>query len=244
MNFVYTSIEIFGILIEEPITSLTDVITGVVGIVAFFRLNKLNLKHRGHLFFKHYFLFIGIATVCAGVLGHATQYLVGFNAKAIGWTFSALALCCLENAGLEYQMAASGSRRLQSLQWLFWGQFILFFVLVINPSTRVFELVQVNASLAMVGVALPLFIWTYRLRPSKGSWAVVGAILAGLFPGLVFRSQFSLHTYLNYHDISHLLMAGCVYLLYRGARKMGKEYESGLFNQPVNATSARGGFKN
>ena len=96
MDFTYTSVELFGLLIEEPVASLTDVLTGVVGLVAFYRLQRLGLQDKAHVLFKYYFLFMGLATVSAGFLGHAFQYIVGFNAKAIGWTLSAIGLFCLD----------------------------------------------------------------------------------------------------------------------------------------------------
>ncbi len=224
-DWVYTSTEIAGFLIEEPITSLTDMVTGVVGTLSFFRLQKLGLKDEAHLWFKYYFIFIGIATLCAGVLGHATQYIVGFNAKCIGWSLSSIALFCIGNSALRYFQKAYGEKTLDWLRYLMMVQLAVYFVLVFNPSTRVFELVQINSFVGMVLVALPLFFWYRRAANTKGSRMVIYAFVATFLPGIVFSSQFSLHTYFNYHDISHLLMATCVYLLYRSCKQLGLENE-------------------
>ena len=133
MDWIYTSTEIGGFLIEEPMTSLTDMVTGVVGVVSYFRLRKMNFKDDAHLWFRRYFILIGIATLCAGILGHATQYIVGFNAKTIGWTLSAMALFCLENSALRYFQKAYGVKQLDGLRYLFFVQFLAYLFFVINP---------------------------------------------------------------------------------------------------------------
>ena len=225
MDFVYTSTEVYGILIEEPMTSLTDMVTGVVGVVSYWRLQKLAFQDKAHIWFKYYFLFIGIATLCAGMLGHALQYEVGFNAKTIGWTLSAFALFCLENSALTYYQKVYGEKKLSWLRRLFVVQFIAYCIFALYPPTRVFTLVKVNSLIGMVFMALPLFYFTYRKNETRGSFMAVAAIIASFLPGIVFTLEFTLHTYMNFHDISHLLMAGCVYLLYRSAKQLGIENE-------------------
>lgn len=233
MEWVYTSAEIGGFLIEEPMTSLTDVVTGVVGVLSFFRLQRLGLNDQAHRWFKRYFLFIGIATLCAGVLGHAIQYIVGFNAKAIGWTWSAIALLCLENSALKYYQKAHGEKALSWMHVVIIAQFIVYCLLVINPSTRVFTLVKVNSVIGMVLIGLPLFYKYHQKAGTKGSQLTVWAFTASLLPGIVFSSEYSLHPYMNFHDISHLLMAACVYLLYSACKQLGIEHESLTYSQSL-----------
>jgi len=226
MDFTYTSVEIFGLFIEEPGTSLTDIISGVVGLVAFYRLQRLDLQDKAHILFKYYFLFMGLATVSAGILGHAFQYIVGFNAKAIGWTLSAIGLFCMENSALSYCQRINNGSTLNKLRLLILLQLMTYIIFVINPFTRVFELVQINSVIGMIVISLPLFLYFYRKNNSVGNRRVVLGILATFLPGLVYSNRITLHPYFNYHDISHLLMAGCIYLLYRGAKQMGLENES------------------
>lgn len=225
MDFTFTSIIIFGFLIEEPITSLTDVLTGLVSLVAFYRLQRLELQDNAHLLFKYYFLFMGIATISAGFLGHAFQYIVGFNAKAIGWTWSALGLFFLENSALSYYQKVKGTAALNKLRLLILLQLVAYLILVINPTTRIFKLVQINSVIGMIFISLPLFLYFHQKNKSVGSrWVILG-MLASFLPGLVYSNRITLHDYFNYHDISHLLMAGCIYLLYHGAKQLGLENE-------------------
>jgi hypothetical protein len=225
MDFTYTSVEIFGLFIEEPVTSFTDVISGMVGLVAFYRLQRLGLQDKAHILFKYYFLFMGLATVSGGVLGHAFQYIVGFNAKAIGWTLSAIGLFCLENSALSYYQRINNGSTLNKLRLLILLQLMTYLIFVINPDTRVFELVQINSVIGMIVISLPLFLYFYKKRNSVGSKRVVLGMFATFIPGLVYNNQITLHPYFNYQDISHLLMAGCIYLLYRGAKQIGLENE-------------------
>lgn len=225
-DWVYTSTEIGGFLIEEPMTSLTDMVTGVVGVLSYFRLRRLRSQDEAHRWFMHYFIFIGIATLSAGILGHATQYIVGFNAKTIGWTLSALALFCLENSALRYFQKVYPPKQLDWLRYVFILQFLAYLFFVINPSTRVFTLVKINSVIGMVVLSLPLFYAYHRKVNSKGSKMVVLAFLASFLPGIVFNSEFSLHQYMNFHDIGHLLMAGCVYFLYRSCKQLTIENQT------------------
>lgn len=224
-NWVYTSAEIGGFLIEEPMTSLTDIVTGIVGVVSYFRLKALDFKDIAHRWFRVYFMFIGIATLCAGILGHATQYLVGFNAKCIGWSLSSIALFCLEHAALHYYQKVYGRGQFNWMRLLFLAQLLAYFIFVLNPATRVFTLVKINSFFGMAIVCLSLFYGFYKKTKTKGAKMVVLAVLASYLPGIVFTSELSLHTYFNFHDISHLLMATCVYLLFRACRQLGREYE-------------------
>lgn len=225
MDFTYTSVELFNVLIEEPITSLTDIISGVIGLVAFCRLQKLRLYDKAHISFKYYFLFIGLATISAGILGHSFQYIVGFNAKTIGWTLSAIGMFCIENSALSYYQKVNGETAFNKLRPIILLQLIAFLLLVINPRTRVFELVQINSFIGMIIISFPLFLSYHQKKNSLGSRRVVLGMFAVFFPGLAYSSRITLHDYFNYQDISHVFVAICIYLLYRGARQLGLENE-------------------
>jgi uncharacterized membrane protein len=49
------------------------------------------------------------------------------------------------------------------------------------------------------------------------------AIAAGIFPAITYNTQFTLHAYFNYHDISHVFMSGVMLLLFWSARTLIEE---------------------
>ena len=70
MVFEHTSILIGNLRIDEPVTVLTDLIVSAVCFFASFKLFKLSLKNKVHVYLKYYFLSMGIATFIGGVVGH------------------------------------------------------------------------------------------------------------------------------------------------------------------------------
>ena len=71
-------IDIFGLTILEPITSLTAVLVSIVCLYAFFQLSKLPRHDRVHHFFRYYFLSMAVATAVGGIIGHAFLYAFTF----------------------------------------------------------------------------------------------------------------------------------------------------------------------
>ncbi|MFP4025592.1 MAG: DUF6962 family protein, partial [Thiohalospira sp.] len=67
--FEQPSIFIHNIRIDEPVTTLTDLMVSAVCIYAFFKLNKIPLHNKVHLYLRYYFLSMGIATAIGGIVG-------------------------------------------------------------------------------------------------------------------------------------------------------------------------------
>ncbi len=73
------SINLAGFRIDEPMTTLTDLVVSAVCFYAFYKLHKKNLPGRTQLFFRLYFLTMGIATGIGGLIGHGFLYLFSFG---------------------------------------------------------------------------------------------------------------------------------------------------------------------
>ena len=77
-----TSIDIAGIKILEPVTTITDLLVTVVCFYAFFHLRTHSHKQTKHVkFYRYFFLFMGLATLLGGIIGHAFLYLFTFAWK-------------------------------------------------------------------------------------------------------------------------------------------------------------------
>lgn len=211
-------ITICGVKILEPVTSLTDFITALVCFYAFYRLSNLDSAGKVYRYFRFYFLCTGIATTCAAFIGHAFLYLFSFEWKMIGWAFSATGILLIEWATLHFVRNTISSR---AFNWGVAGtmaKYMLFWVLIFT--TQSFVATQVQAATGLVGVVLPLQVYHYRRTKHPGSGIIILAILFSFLPAITYNTKLSFHTYFNHHDISHLLMAITMYLLYRGADKM------------------------
>ncbi len=228
----YTSIHIFGILIEEPMTTLTDLLTASVCYYSFFMLHKLGNTDRGSVFLKYYFLFMGLGTTCAAFLSHGILYWSGYNWKTLGWTLSAIGLLCMENGALAFYQKEKKANVLNWLKYVFIAQLIIFVLVIANPSTRVFQVVKINSTIAMMLINLPFFAYLYYQTKGKGYKMVFWALLTTVIPGITFSAEWTLHKYFNYHDISHVLMAICSFLIFKGAYQLSMEQKQEKLVKP------------
>lgn len=211
-------IELFGVQVLEPVTSLTDFITALVCFYAFYRLSRLNLSSRMYQYFRYYFLLTGIATTCAAFIGHAFLYLFSFEWKMIGWVFSATGILAIEWATLLFVRPQLSDRL---FRWLSTGtllKYLAFWVLMLTIKS--FLVTQINAAIGLVGVVLTLQASHYWKTNHPGSRGVTLAILFSFLPAITYNTKLTFHVYFNHHDISHLLMATCMYLMYRGIDKI------------------------
>ncbi len=206
-------ISVCGIQILEPVTSLTDFITALVCFYAFYRLGRCAQSGKVFSCFRYYFLLTGIATTCAAFIGHAFLYLFSFEWKMIGWAFSATGILLIEWAALHFARSEISPRWFRWFSTGFVIQYLAFWLLMLM--TKSFLVTQVNAAIGMAGAVLPLQAYHYYRTKHPGSRALVIALLFSFLPAFTYNTQLALHTYFNHHDISHLLMAVCMFLLYR-----------------------------
>ncbi len=206
-------ITLYGVQILEPVTSLTDFITALVCFYAFYRLSKLDGYGKMYQYFRYYFLFTGIATTCAAFIGHAFLYLFSFEWKMIGWAFSATGILLIEWGTLYFVREEIPSR---VFQWISKGtlvKYLVFWALILT--TQSFLATQAQAAIGLIGIVLPLQAYHYLHTRHPGSKAIVFALLFSFLPAITYNAKLSFHTYFNHHDISHLLMAICMFLIYR-----------------------------
>ena len=215
-----TQIEPFGILILEPVTSLTDFITSVVCYFSFYLLNRQNRTDMIHLFFKLYFLSMGIATSLAAFIGHAFLYLFSFDWKMIGWIFSAIAILMLQLSSIRLISPFFNKHIIIWILRLVFLQIALFLISLYFPETRGFNMVKINSTIGLIGIVLPIHIYAWLQFKSQGSKWIAVAILWALIPGIVYNTEFTLHTWFNYHDLSHVLMSIFIIIMYFGASRI------------------------
>lgn len=218
----YTFINFLGIRIEEPVTALTDLLTASVCFFAFFRLHQLQINHKAFSFFKYYFLLMALGTTCAAFFSHAILYWSGYNWKMLGWTFSAIGIFNIENSALTYFQEETESKRLDWLSFAFKVQLILFLLCLSYTPTRVFEVVQINSSLGIVGITFPLFIYLFFKTKKRSYKKVILAFCMSMVTGLVFNAEITFHKYFNYHDFAHVLMAFSSFLLFIAGLELAK----------------------
>jgi hypothetical protein len=214
------SIEIAGIRVDEPMTMLTDLLVSAVCLYAFVKLSKSGLPGRTQLYFRLYFLLMGIATFLGGVIGHGFLYMLSFPWKLPGWTVSMLAVAMIERASIEH-----------AKQWIKPGVATFFMILnlvelatimTITMTALNFKWVEFHSGYGLLGVVLPFHAYTWYRTRDWGSFTIIIAVLIASIAALVFMNKISLHTWFNYLDISHVFMAIGAYTFYIGALRLNQ----------------------
>ncbi len=219
------SIEILGILINEPVTTLTDLVVSAVCFYAFFKLSKISKKIPLHQYLKYYFLSMGLATAIGGLIGHGFFYLFSFYWKLPGWWTSMVAINLIERAVIEYARAYIRPKTARFFAILNIIELITFMVLTF--STLDFLFVEIHTTYGLLLFVASFSTYIYIKTKSKGSKFFLIAVLFAAISALFFMNEWSAHMWFNYLDISHTLMAISAFLFYKGARAImletGKE---------------------
>ena len=214
---------------REPMTTLTDMVMALVALWAFYQFHKKIPKgNASHPFFRNYFIFMGVGMTCAAWIGHGAQAYLSFDYKAIGWTITSIGFFNLQMGALRVLKSRINPVWFWIFNWTFVVQLVVYWILLSNSETRTFEIAQASTGLSVMGWVLPLSLYSVAKKINPKSMGIVLAISFAIAPAVVYNQQISIHKWMNYHDISHLLSAIYVYLLYR-ACKMIVEYK------PVNS---------
>lgn len=208
--------------LREPVTSATDFLVAVMAALSLWRLWKRQQGSQtvAQQLMRGYFVCLALGMGCAAILGHLVQAYVPWEAKAVGWIFSAVGIACFEASSLSQNrphLSRLAQRLLNGWVLLHLGLFLLAMCL---PAWRNFETVKLNSALGLMGTVLPLQAYRLWRSQAPASRWFVGAVLFGVFPALTFNLEISFSRWFNYHDISHVLMATYVYLVYQGAKRL------------------------
>lgn len=218
-----TNILLSGIRIDEPVTVLTNLILSVFSFYFYFHLGKLktigtNLSKYWRLFF----LFIAIAnTIAAFTHGFKSYfskedyYYVWMIMNMAGIPASYfLLLTNLESASITQRLKTN----LQFIAALLTISLVIFMYLINDIS-----LVKVNAGLVIL-ITLFAHLITYR-KGLPGSKLILRGFIVSILTLFVHTMRLSIHDYLNYKDISHIIMNIGLYIIFLGVVEVFLEVE-------------------
>lgn len=214
------SIEVFDILIMEPIVTLTDLLVTLVSFYAFYKLNKQNRPGRSHKYLRFYFLIMGIATAFGGITGHAFQYALGIEWKLPGWLLSMVAISAFERGIISFLSPIIPKRISMFLEVTNIVELIVFSV--ISFVTLNFFFVQVHSVYGLAIVVFPLCFYAFWKTGNKGARIICLAVLFSILAAVVYTNQISISIWFNHLDLSHTIMAVTIYFIYKGADEIGE----------------------
>lgn len=204
---------------REPITTLTDLLTAIVCFYAFLQFKKYkNKKSNSFINYQYYFLFFSISMLSAAWIGHGLQAYLGFDWKKIGWVMSSIGFISIEFGSIKELNSILKPSIIKLFKIVFITQFVILVSLMVYYQN--FKIPQLNSTITFILFVLPLQIYAYIKTKNKAHLMVIGTIAFALLPGLVYNNQLSFGKWFNYHDISHVLMAVFMLLMFRGTSKL------------------------
>lgn len=222
MEFEKTSIDLFGVRLDEPVTTITDLFVSAVCFYACYKIHHNGRQEKLFTLMKFYFLSMGVATTIGGIIGHGFFYLFSFGWKLPGWLTSMFSIALLERASIEYAKPQIDNPKLFSFfAWLNIVELTTF--VIITFSTLNFFFVEVHSAygLLIVVTGFQGFIY-YKTKSSASKNALIGVSFAAL-SALIFMNEWGIHKWMNHFDISHIFMTVAAWFFYLSAKKMDDE---------------------
>jgi hypothetical protein len=219
MEYELITIHLWGIRIDEPITTFTDLWVSAVCYYAFYQISKHRPDTRLFQFMKYYFLSMGLATTIGGLIGHGFLYALSFGWKLPGWLTSMFSIALLERGSIEYAKPQIDNPKLFSFfSWLNIIELITF--VIITFSTLNFFFVEVHSAYGLLIVVTGFQGYIYWHTSSEASkLALIGVAFAAL-SALFYMNQWGLHTWFNHFAMSHTFMTFAAWYFYKSTMAM------------------------
>lgn len=208
----------FGIRIDEPIVTLTDLLVSVLCFIFAYKLHKSGKQERVFLYFKIYFLVMGIATALGGIIGHAFMYHFSFYWKLPGWITSMISIMFVERAAIEHSRIRLSERVVKAFRIVNSIELLTFLTLTI--ATLNFFFVEFHSGYGLMFVVLSLEGLLYFKTKDKASKYIIIGVAFAAMAALIFMNKISLHQWFNYLALSHVLMAIAAWFFYFGTTKI------------------------
>lgn len=212
------SIYPLGIRIDEPMATITDVLVAFVCFYAFYQLTQKKLPGNSQTYLRYYFLLMGIATLLGGVVGHGFLYALSFGWKLPGWTISIVSIALIERSSISH--AKTLIKPQIAKFFLVLNLIELITIMVVTIITTDFKWVEFHSGYGLL-INVSLFhAYTYYRTRDRGSLTMLGGVGITMIASLIFMNKISLHTWFNYLDISHTILALAAYVMYLAATRM------------------------
>lgn len=224
MSLEQASWHIAGLRIDEPITTLTDLL---VSLVCFYALNQIRKRmppSTTKTLMAWYFLGMGLATMVGGIAGHAFLYALSPAWKLPGWLFSMLAITAIERVMIincKPLIPEAWGKFLDKLNIL---ELVVFVGLTIgtlnlHPENHslAFKYVEIHSAYGLLGVVFTLSLLHYRRTKNKGAKFFMIAVGHCALAAVIFIEKIGIHANFNHADVSHVFMAISAFYFYRGS---------------------------
>ena len=221
---------LWGLRIQEPTTMLTDLLIAGVCLYAFYQLKRIGPKTKVTQLVRGFMLFMALANIIGGIIGHSFLYLVGEWGKLIGWYVSMFSITYIERASILHAGKLISER---VVKFFLIANIVELVILVALTTYYIhFRFVEFHSAYGFLVVVLSFHAYTYYKLRDVGSKHYLYAIGVLLITVIVFEWPIIIHEFFNHKDLAHLFIAAAVYLMYRGTLRFGT-YEAGRVTSPT-----------
>lgn len=215
MNEINT-LNVFGIRIDEPVVTITDLLVSVLCFLFAWKLYKSGKKEKTFIYFQLYFFFMGLATLLGGLIGHAFLYLFTFSWKLPGWIISMISIMFVERAAIEHTRIWLKKEIVNVLGIINIIEFLTFLTFTIT--TLNFFYVEFHSGYGLMFVVLSLEGFLFLKTKNQASKFMLAGVAFAALAALFFMNKISIHQWFNYMAASHVLMAVAASYFYLGAK--------------------------
>lgn len=221
MNFDYTYITLFGFIVFEPMTIVTNLLIFIFSIYCFAKLSKFQQPYSKS--WAWFVLLVGLSS-CFGSTAHAVHFQLGKTFfDIVFYIMNALSICsiyfCFKSPYLYYSKEKPQKLIINFV--IVWVAFLLFFTLFQNN----FLIVKIHAGIVLI-YSLLVHLIVYTKTKEKGSALVVLGISISLLSIIVHSFKFSIDKWFNYKDISHIIILISLIIIYTGIKTNTEKLES------------------
>jgi hypothetical protein len=211
-------IYIYNLRINEPVTTITDLMVSAVCYYAFIRLSADKNPPKTLVYLKYYLLVMGIATTLGGLLGHGFLYVFEYSLvwKLPGWLVSMISIALVERASIEHAKKIIPQKLGTFFSWLNIIELITF--ITITFSTVNFFFVEVHSAYGLLVVVTSFNFYVYWKKRDLTSKNFLIAVGFAAVSALIFMNEWGIFKWFNHSDISHCLMTISAWFFYRGGK--------------------------
>ncbi|MGL4598671.1 MAG: DUF6962 family protein [Bacteroidia bacterium] len=205
-----------GIILRDPVTALTNVMMFAAGIYGWKKIRPADKTN----FYAHnwgnFFLFLAISSLI-GVIVHGFSYYTSEKTHLGVW----MAMVIVQGLGSTYAQRAEAQRYIHKryrFLHLFPALQVLLFILAMIYWKN-YNVVKIHIALGL----LPIMLWNIILgfRSHTGTALIGWGIFMAAITAAIHTFKISIHPiWLNYNDISHLLIVVSFLMMAKGLQKV------------------------
>jgi hypothetical protein len=216
--FKQPSVEVFHVRVDEPVTTVTNIILAAICFYAFFRIAQPGGAEKIRGYFKYYFLTLGLGALFGGLLGHAFLYSLSPAWKLLSWVLILFSVAILAHALAEMARPVIKPAFCRLVRWL--NLLILFTALLVTSLTLEFSTVKYYSIFGMVVIVGSMSYILYRRTGNRAMVMLLMAVGIGSVSAVVFATGWGVSPWFNHKDISHLIISISVLFIYKGAARI------------------------